>query len=168
MVTSFKKRSTVDNVNQLITIHVNTNYQRLLSNTTVDQWAPTVYLTLLQRHTPPPNVPAFGQTFSKNSHQRERLQPRLGSAMLNTVVTPRSRQTNGHDSLLNTVPPLAHTLHSTRAPTGLIREVGVRADRCLPCVEHTDCNDPLSYCINKVPCKNKACHQVKALNASSI
>lgn len=65
----------------------------------------------------------------------------------------------------------ANTMHIVPVPARRVlprnnylaqfKEHALQANTCVPCKEHSDCKDPLAYCISKVPCKTKTCHQVK-------
>lgn len=141
----------------------------LLCNTTVDHWAPTVYRRLLRLREFPSStsmspsvrrpVSAFEGTYYERVAQNQPIRRPVVTATA-SPITPHNDQRHSHPVRPGSSPAILNP-SGRSARLGKFLDVALLANTCQPCKDHSDCKDPLSYCISKVPCKNKACHHVK-------
>lgn len=140
--------------------------------TTVDHWAVTVYRRLLElRQSPSAISPSLsvprpvaavdGRYYEPVHHNEPPKRP---------IVSATAKPVNLHPNHGHSHPARPASSGVILNPAGTSARLGefldtaLLANTCTPCKEHSDCKDPLSYCISKVPCKHKACHHIKVLH----
>lgn len=128
---------------------------------TVQQWVPQVLKRLTEsQQTLPANDGLLhtGRAHSPGSHDNHINE----NPPLQPVTAMKKTAPNGgnRNHLIEFIDQHASTKPNKDDNSGEHMAVALVADACVPCVDHLDCKDPMSYCISKVPCKHKACHRI--------